>query len=1085
MDVSATHRPARFFVLRSPLLAGEVLLELLDSGIASPPPHDEDDEALTARLGESEARALARLVTIVNEPHVREAIFVATPSLDAAIEAWRRHPEGKGAKKIALAVLRYVARMSTRSTPFGLFSTVSVGELSERTALRTAPIRNCRPHARLDTHLLCAVVDRLFAGDTTRGAIALTRSPSLYQCAGRLRYAHVSLSDLAAAFPLVDATPSKVLLAVLERARTPASRQDLVAAVREGRSGISEAAARAFVDQVALQGMLVPAIMPALTGPEPARPLIEALRVEAAFSEASDLLEAATSALEEASKLPVGDGRASYERALATIDRLPTGFERMPTTTIQVELERPLEERSLGPAPATELLRVASLLREVTPPRRSRELERFRTRFEERFGRREVPLLQALDEDFGVGLGKERSTEQTALIRDLPFARGARSPGAWTDRERWLAEKLHAALRKGDTVLEIDRDPSQPPSTLPLPDTFSALGSIHGSQADVDAGNFVISKPAFSAPAAALLSRFCHASAAIHANLREVIAAEESLAHGSGVILADVVNLTLGRMANIQLRPQLYSYEVVCHGRSSAPPERQIPTDDLLVSVVRDEVVLWSKRLERRVVPVIPSAYNAHIDAATVYRFLDLVSRQSADIATDWTWGVFESSSYLPAVRTGRTLLASQRWKVPANRLRPITEAKSAKARYRATRSLREELGIPPWVAVVSSDTLTPDNFIPVNLDHPLGVDLLVQAASGAGDAPVTLRDFSLERQSRRLLETNDGTLFHEVIVSFVRQAPVATKRVDAARRRPTEDVERSFPPGSSVLYVAIHGMVSRFDDLILEVIRPFAERARAEGHATKWHFVRYSDPSDHLRVRFFGGPSLWTTLLPALHAAMKPVLERGAAWGMKIETYEREVERYGGPLGVTLAEDWFCADSEACAALLALLAETGEEEARWQLVGLGFDALLVDFGLDLPARAEIARAQAASYVDELGGSGSKDLARALGQRSRELAREASALVGERPSERSLIARAREIFRARSVASAPTIASLRAGVEDGSITLPLTSQLVSYVHMSADRLFASGSALRAQELVVWELMNRAYRGALARDEARG
>ena len=41
-------------------------------------------------------------------------------------------------------------------------------------------------------------------------------------------------------------------------------------------------------------------------------------------------------------------------------------------------------------------------------------------------------------------------------------------------------------------------------------------------------------------------------------------------------------------------------------------------------------------------------------------------------------------------------------------------------------------------------------------------------------------------------------------------------------------------------------------------------------------------------------------------------LLEDGQLWRLQLDTYEREVERYGGPEGMVLAERLFQADSEA-----------------------------------------------------------------------------------------------------------------------------------------------------------------------------
>jgi hypothetical protein len=106
-DASREHRNTGFFILRTPLLPFDTLLDWADAG--------PDDDALIAHL-----RALAE------RPEINEALTLATADLGTALKE-------KPSRKVLLALARYVTRMSSRSTPFGLFAGCSVGTLNEAT----------------------------------------------------------------------------------------------------------------------------------------------------------------------------------------------------------------------------------------------------------------------------------------------------------------------------------------------------------------------------------------------------------------------------------------------------------------------------------------------------------------------------------------------------------------------------------------------------------------------------------------------------------------------------------------------------------------------------------------------------------------------------------------------------------------------------------------------------------------------------------------------------------------------------------------------------------------------------------------
>ena len=122
---------------------------------------------------------------------------------------------------------------------------------------------------------------------------------------------------------------------------------------------------------------------------------------------------------------------------------------------------------------------------------------------------------------------------------------------------------------------------------------------------------------------------------------------------------------------------------------------------------------------------------------------------------------------------------------------------------------------------------------------------------------------------------------------------------------------------------------------------------------ADRWFFIRYADPDCHLRVRFHGDPGrLHAEVLPLLEAAGASPRAR-AAWRIELDTYEREVERYGGPEAIELAERAFHADSDAVLAILPMLERA--KRARTSDGGsasCGVHRLLVDLGLDRRAES-------------------------------------------------------------------------------------------------------------------------------------
>jgi thiopeptide-type bacteriocin biosynthesis protein len=90
--------------------------------------------------------------------------------------------------------------------------------------------------------------------------------------------------------------------------------------------------------------------------------------------------------------------------------------------------------------------------------------------------------------------------------------------------------------------------------------------------------------------------------------------------------------------------------------------------------------------------------------------------------------------------------------------------------------------------------------------------------------------------------------------------------------------------------------------------------------HAEGWFFIRYRDPEPHLRLRFRGRQSAPSETLGILHDWFAGLLAKGITARLTLDTYDPEIERYGGGDAAAAAERLFQADSEACQVQLDLL---------------------------------------------------------------------------------------------------------------------------------------------------------------------
>jgi thiopeptide-type bacteriocin biosynthesis protein len=731
---------------------------------------------------------------------------------------------------------------------------------------------------------------------------------------------------------------------------------------------------------------------------------------------------------------------------------------------------KPGREVTLGADVVSELLRGVEILHALTRYRGHEGLRQFREQFTRRYETREVPLAQALDEENGIGF--ERSSSPTAeaapLLAGLPLGRGQDQSASWTRRDTFLLGKLTRALAAGTGEITVGASEAatvRASDIPPLPDAFEVLAAVVAdAEKATGHGDFQVVLHSASGPSGArLLGRFCHADDQLCQLVRTHLAAEEAV-HPDRVF-AEVAHLPEGRVGNILSRPVLRGYEIPYLGRSGAPPSRQLPLSDLLVSVQGERIVLRSRRLGREVIPRLTTAHNHAGHGLGVYRFLCALQCQQVTPGITWDWGPLGQAPFLPRVVSGRVILSRARWNLAESDLAAFREPRGA-SQFAAVQRLRERHRMPRYVALADGD-----NELAADLDNVLSIEALAHEVRGRTSASFVEM---VPGPDQLCASGPEGPFTHQVIVPFARSSPQPPPR--SPGRPAATSCARRFPPGSEWLYLKLFTGPATADQVLRRAAGAVGSSLQAGG-ADQWFFIRYADPDWHLRLRIHGAPDkLLHETLPLLHRVMAPLLETGQLWRVQLDTYEREVERYGGEAGIGLAERVFHADSEAVLAIAGQLTGDAGAELRWRVALRGIDLLFDDLGLTLEQKRDIAAQARHGYGSEFGAGG--DFSRRVSRRYRTERASVEALLDphqDPPAELALSIRA---LHERSTALAPATQELRALADAGQLSVDLPELAMSLAHMHVNRMLRS--AQRAQELVLYELLGRAYSSQAAR-----
>jgi thiopeptide-type bacteriocin biosynthesis protein len=1052
-----------FFALRTPLLPFDELLSwaegLQASGSLGNPME------LERAVAQDRALLRARLREIVSRPEIREALFIASTHLDDAVGIWSREPDCDRGQGIELALLRYFVRMAARPTPFGLCAGCSVGLVGDKTNLVVEERAKYRRHTRLTMDYLFALTESMRGDPALRKAFIYRPNSSLYRVAGRLRYVASRLKDKELSYHLVILDDADYLASTLNRAGAGAAFDALAAALVDEEVTVEEA--EAYINELVDSQILVADIPLSVTGAEPIDRLIEHLREIPQTTLIAGRLEQARAELAAMDVAGLGVAPARYRGVANLLGGLPT--EPDLARLFQIDLVKPAPKATLGKAVLAEIARGVEVLHRLQTPATKDELTHFRDRFVKRYEGREVPVLEALDEEDGVGFAS--GSEATPLLEGLHLSPAPDESAPWGEPERLLIRKLSEALQDNAHEVILTKDDldeitsGHPP---PLPGAFAAMVTIvASSESALTQGNFRVVLGGASGPSGArLLGRFCHADEQLRKHVEKHLGAEEAL-HPDAVF-AEIVHLPEGR-SGFLCRPALRTYEIPYLGHASVNLSEQIDVAELTVSVREERIVLRSAKLGREVIPRMTNSHNYRMSTLGVYKFLCALQSQGVFGGATWNWGVLTDAPFLPRVVTGRLVLRAAQWRISKKELASFGHVRES-ALFQIVQAWRAQRRLPRWVAIADGD-----NVLPIDFDNVLSVEMFAHLVRSREEATLTE---VFPGPNELCVSGPEGRFVHELVVPFVRTSEAGKP---AHPHSPPHFLPslaaRTFSPGSEWLFVKVYTGATTIDRMLCEIFAPLIREVLASGAVDRWFFIRYADPDWHVRLRFHGRPErLHAELLPALHDAVAPLLKDGRLRRLQFDTYDREVERYGGPEGIEVAERLSHADSEAVLKMIALL-EPGDAGLgeRWRLTLRGIDALLTDCGFDLASKCALFKrmpkglAEVARVNTNLKGE--------LGEKFRRERKSLEELLDPERDRESALSLGLDILRQRSERMGPIVADLKAIAEAGQLLVPLEDFVMSCVHMHANRLLRS--AHREQEWVIYDFLARLYKSRAA------
>lgn len=574
----------------------------------------------------------------------------------------------------------------------------------------------------------------------------------------------------------------------------------------------------------------------------------------------------------------------------------------------------------------------------------SANLQDFKTAFFKKFEDRQIPLAMAMDPEFGIGYGnleqQFNSNDQIAILKKGEIKNNSQSQFSYTKLHGLLLNKIIS----GEEINLADLEQPKTDFIAPLPNTFSIM--FHQYK-----GTLVIESIG-GCTANSLLGRFTLASNDLHLYGKEIAALENEV--NPDVVFFDIAYQAEKNVDNVNRRKNIYTHELAILCWPTSPGTLEL--NDMMIGIKRNEIILSSKKLGKRLVPRISTAYNYTRSDLAVYRFLCDLQHQGIQSHIQFSLNeYFSSLQHYPRVYFKQLIVSPAQWLVPT----VYHKAKKEESMDEMIKKLKEWLDLNqisfPFKAGSGDLTLTFDPsqkedllaFLNYSKQQNLSELYITEAL-------VTSEDFIMDEAQKGYAPQYIVNYYHKEQL----YDPVAKQNNNAVDFRTSADIKI---PGGDWLYFEIYCHPYRSNIILLVQIQNFLKQHRQL--LKLWFFIRYNDPAPHIRLRLnVKKIESIAILLQSFRNLIEPLLLSETVKDVELKTYYRETKRYGATR-IELVEHFFYLDSKLIFAIL----RKAKTPTQLYLYGLQTMQFFCDgYTHNIDQQVEFVKKMATNFAEEM-----------------------------------------------------------------------------------------------------------------------
>ncbi len=878
---------------------------------------------------------------------IRNAINLANYRLLTNITELRKLNNDKY-KKVTDSLLRYLIRMSTRTTPFGLFASVGVGRWSNKTSMSFS-IKNRFINARVDTELLARLAMKLEQDEFVMEQLKLFTNPTIVMSGSRAYILqHATIEKRLEREVSINTT--KLVRDIFALCGTGATyirvEKSLIKKYKTDKDQIKKTL-RALISQ----SFLFTSLRPSLEEDS----YIDRIVAHLPKSKMKSDLENISEKVKELDMIGLEEIGDKQDKIVEEIRKIGDIEVRSP---LHVDTGIKNENMRLNKAIGEKGAQAAEILLSLsTYPNGSVYLQQYKKKFVERYGDWAiVSLLDLFDQAKGLGSPYNKKP----VINSDNLNNSERHDDILMNLVIQSIKQRKLSICLDDSTLErlkvSDLGYANAPKSLDLYASVCAL-----SEDDIDKGNFklLISQVTGKIGAGESITRFSHLLTQYLKPLFDEISDYEQLANGN-ILISEAYAIPENlHTLNISLHEPFYNNSIAL-GIVSGKGSEIIPMNDIYIGLrYNNFYIYWAKR--KKEILVKSNSMLNYKYFPDIIRFLIDASESKYPVLHQFDWKNAGRMPFLPRIEYNNIILSPARWNINSFTFEK-SDLNDLKSFSKTLEKWRQEWLVPEKVFIRFMD-----NRLLIDMKTDKHVELLYSSLKKNYNKTTILEEM-LPTTDQSWVSSDNGHYISEVVIPLrlkkIRKLECYNKNekstLVAYNSNDLKKLEsdKLKTVGSDWLYIKLYVTKNVEIDVITHSIRELCVEYMDQKLIRNWFFVRYADPRYQLRIRFNGNPKTLTdVVMPRLSEWAKKLVDQSLCFGFCIDNYEREIERYGGSEGIDVAEKVFGFDSNiAIFALWSIKDKDSEVDSIYAIAAITADYIMCGLGLDINKRLALYR---------------------------------------------------------------------------------------------------------------------------------